>query len=204
MVSINIIVKCKQYLWLGIVVVGIVFVIGGVLYLFDVDMFGNGEIVVEQEFVLDMIGVVDMIFDDKVCQYVIIEMQVMVVQMQKQYEEICCELDVLNKQCGDDQCCIEKLGQDNVVLVEQVKVLGVNFVMVIGEFVLQMFVLLFGLEGELQSGNIFVFFLLQGSVVVLLLMVFYFGNGVMLLLQVMYQFVLVFNWIQCKVFICNE
>ncbi len=41
------------------------------------------------------------------------EMQVTAAQMQKQYEEIRRELDVLNKQRGDDQRRIEKLGQDN-------------------------------------------------------------------------------------------
>ncbi|AIF65022.1 conjugal transfer pilus assembly TraB domain protein [Escherichia coli 2848050] len=43
MASINTIVKRKQYLWLGIVVVGTASAIGGALYLSDVDMSGNGE-----------------------------------------------------------------------------------------------------------------------------------------------------------------
>ncbi|MCX0473736.1 conjugal transfer protein [Escherichia coli] len=38
MASINTIVKRKQYLWLGIVVVGTASAIGGALYLSDVDM----------------------------------------------------------------------------------------------------------------------------------------------------------------------
>ena len=42
------------------------------------------------------------------------------------YEEIRRELDVLNKQRGDDQRRIEKLGQDNAALAEQVKALGAN------------------------------------------------------------------------------
>ncbi len=49
MASINTIVKRKQYLWLGIVVVGAASAIGGALYLSDVDMSGNGEAVAEQE-----------------------------------------------------------------------------------------------------------------------------------------------------------
>ena len=40
--------------------------------------------------------------------------------------EIRRELDVLNKQRGDDQRRIEKLGQDNAALAEQVKALGAN------------------------------------------------------------------------------
>lgn len=107
MASINTIVKRKQYLWLGIVVVGAASAIGGVLYLSDVDMSGNGEAVAEQEPVPDMTGVVDTTFDDKVRQHATTEMQVTAAQMQKQYEEIRRELDVLNKQRGDDQRRIE-------------------------------------------------------------------------------------------------
>lgn len=121
MASINTIVKRKQYLWLGIVVVGAASAIGGALYLSDVDMSGNGEAVAEQEPVPDMTGVVDTTFDDKVRQHATTEMQVTAAQMQKQYEEIRRELDVLNKQRGDDQRRIEKLGQDNAALAEQVK-----------------------------------------------------------------------------------
>lgn len=121
MASINTIVKRKQYLWLGIVVVGTASAIGGALYLSDVDMSGNGETVAEQEPVPDMTGVVDTTFDDKVRQHATTEMQVTAAQMQKQYEEIRRELDVLNKQRGDDQRRIEKLGQDNAALAEQVK-----------------------------------------------------------------------------------
>lgn len=59
-------------------------------------------------------------------QHATTEMQVTAAQMQKQYEEIRRELDVLNKQRGDDQRRIEKLGQDNAALAEQVKALGAN------------------------------------------------------------------------------
>nr|UGK56977.1 hypothetical protein [Escherichia coli] len=124
MASINTIVKRKQYLWLGIVVVGAASAIGGALYLSDVDMSGNGEAVAEQEPVPDMTGVVDTTFDDKVRQHATTEMQVTAAQMQKQYEEIRRELDVLNKQRGDDQRRIEKLGQDNAAPAEQVKAPG--------------------------------------------------------------------------------
>ena len=133
MASINTIVKRKQYLWLGIVVVGAASAIGGVLYLSDVDMSGNSETVAEQEPVPDMTGVVDTTFDDKVRQHATTEMQVTAAQMQKQYEEIRRELDVLNKQRGDDQRRIEKLGQDNAALAEQVKALGANPVTATGE-----------------------------------------------------------------------
>lgn len=157
MASINTIVKRKQYLWLGIVVVGAASAIGGALYLSDVDMSGNGETVAEQEPVPDMTGVVDTTFDDKVRQHATTEMQVTAAQMQKQYEEIRRELDVLNKQRGDDQRRIEKLGQDNAALAEQVKALGANPVTATGEPVPQMPASPPGPEGEPQPGNTPVF-----------------------------------------------
>lgn len=200
MASINTIVKRKQYLWLGIVVVGAASAIGGALYLSDVDMSGNGEAVAEQEPVPDMTGVVDTTFDDKVRQHATTEMQVTAAQMQKQYEEIRRELDVLNKQRGDDQRRIEKLGQDNAALAEQVKALGANPVTATGEPVPQMPASPPGPEGEPQPGNTPVSFPPQGSVVVPPPTAFYPGNGVTPPPQVTYQSVPVPNRIQRKVF----
>ncbi|HGU0158174.1 TPA: type IV secretion system DNA-binding domain-containing protein, partial [Escherichia coli] len=193
MASINTIVKRKQYLWLGIVVVGTASAIGGALYLSDVDMSGNGETVAEQEPVPDMTGVVDTTFDDKVRQHATTEMQVTAAQMQKQYEEIRRELDVLNKQRGDDQRRIEKLGQDNAALAEQVKALGANPVTATGEPVPQTPASPPGPEGEPQPGNTPVSFPPQGSVAVPPPTAFYPGNGVTPPPQVMYQSVPVPN-----------
>ncbi|MCE2480664.1 F-type conjugal transfer pilus assembly protein TraB [Escherichia coli] len=204
MASINTIVKRKQYLWLGIVVVGTASAIGGALYLSDVDMSGNGETVAEQEPVPDMTGVVDTTFDDKVRQHATTEMQVTAAQMQKQYEEIRRELDVLNKQRGDDQRRIEKLGQDNAALAEQVKALGANPVTATGEPVPQMPASPPGPEGEPQPGNTPVSFPPQGSVAVPPPTAFYPGNGVTPPPQVTYQSVPVPNRIQRKVFTRNE
>lgn len=187
MASINTIVKRKQYLWLGIVVVGAASAIGGALYLSDVDMSGNGETVAEQEPVPDMTGVVDTTFDDKVRQHATTEMQVTAAQMQKQYEEIRRELDVLNKQRGDDQRRIEKLGQDNAALAEQVKALGANPVTATGEPVPQMPASPPGPEGQPQPGNTPVSFPPQGSVAVPPPTAFYPGNGVTPPPQVTYQ-----------------
>lgn len=200
MASINTIVKRKQYLWLGIVVVGAASAIGGALYLSDVDMSGNGEAVAEQEPVPDMTGVVDTTFDDKVRQHATTEMQVTAAQMQKQYEEIRRELDVLNKQRGDDQRRIEKLGQDNAALAEQVKALGANPVTATGEPVPQTPASPPGPEGEPQPGNTPVSFPPQGSVAVPPPTAFYPGNGVTPPPQVTYQSVPVPNRIQRKVF----
>lgn len=200
MASINTIVKRKQYLWLGIVVVGAASAIGGALYLSDVDMAGNGEAVAEQEPVPDMTGVVDTTFDDKVRQHATTEMQVTAAQMQKQYEEIRRELDVLNKQRGDDQRRIEKLGQDNAALAEQVKALGANPVTATGEPVPQTPASPPGPEGEPQPGNTPVSFPPQGSVAVPPPTAFYPGNGVTPPPQVTYQSVPVPNRIQRKVF----
>ncbi|HFT0903436.1 TPA: hypothetical protein ACHUBX_004577, partial [Escherichia coli] len=128
------------------------------------------------------------------------EMQVTAAQMQKQYEEIRRELDVLNKQRGDDQRRIEKLGQDNAALAEQVKALGANPVTATGEPVPQTPASPPGPEGEPQPGNTPVSFPPQGSVAVPPPTAFYPGNGVTPPPQVTYQSVPVPNRIQRKVF----
>lgn len=200
MASINTIVKRKQFLWLGIVIVGSVSAIGGVLYLSDMDMSGNTDAVAEQEPVPDMTGVVDTTFDDKVRQHATTEMQVTAAQMQKQYEEIRREMDVLNKQRGDDQRRIEKLGQENAALAEQVKAPGANPVTVTGEPVPQMPASPPGPEGEPQPGNAPVAFPPQGAGAVPPPTAFYPGNGVTPPPQVTYQSVPVPNRIQRKTF----
>ncbi len=200
MASINTIVKRKQFLWLGIVIVGSVSAIGGALYLSDMDMSGNTDAVAEQEPVPDMTGVVDTTFDDKVRQHATTEMQVTAAQMQKQYEEIRREMDVLNKQRGDDQRRIEKLGQENAALAEQVKALGANPVTVTGEPVPQMPASPPGPEGEPQPGNAPVAFPPQGAGAVPPPTAFYPGNGATPPPQVTYQSVPVPNRIQRKTF----
>ncbi|ECZ0089577.1 conjugal transfer protein TraB, partial [Salmonella enterica subsp. enterica] len=190
MASINTVVKRKQYIWLGIVAVGAAAAIGGGLYLSDVDMSGNGT-AAEQEPVPDMTGVVDTTFDDKVRQHATTEMQVTAAQMQKQYDEIRHELDVLNKQRGDDQRRIEKLGQDNAALAEQVKALGANPVTTTGEPVPHTPASPPGPEGEPQPGNTPVTFPPQGTVPPPT--AFYPGNGVTPPPQVTYQSVPVPN-----------
>ncbi len=156
--------KRKQFLWLGIVIVGSVSAIGGALYLSDMDMSGNTDAVAEQEPVPDMTGVVDTTFDDKVRQHAT-KMQVTAAQMQKRSEEIRRGMDVLNKQRGDDQRRIEKLGQENAALAEQVKALGANPVTVTGALP-QMPASPPGPEGEPQPGNAPVAFPPQGAGVV--------------------------------------
>ncbi|HAN1492232.1 TPA: conjugal transfer protein TraB, partial [Escherichia coli] len=121
-------------------------------------------------------------------------------QMQKQYEEIRREMDVLNKQRGDDQRRIEKLGQENAALAEQVKALGANPVTVTGEPVPQMPASPPGPEGEPQPGNAPVAFPPQGAGAVPPPTAFYPGNGVTPPPQVTYQSVPVPNRIQRKTF----
>ncbi|EGI5344993.1 conjugal transfer protein TraB, partial [Salmonella enterica subsp. enterica serovar Sandiego] len=196
MASINTIVKRRQYIWLGIVVAGAAAAIGGGLYLSDVDI-GNGTSA-EQEPVPDMTGVVDTTFDDKIRQHATTEMQVTAAQMQKQYEEVRRELDVLNKQRGDDQRRIEKLGQDNAALAEQVKALGAKPVTATGEPVPQTPASPPGPDGEPQPGNTPVPFPPQGAVPPPT--TFWPGNGVTPPPQVTYQSVPVPNRIQRKVF----
>lgn len=150
-----------------------------------------------------MTGVVDTTFDDKVRQHATTEMQVTAAQMQKQYEEIRRELDVLNKQRGDDQRRIEKLGQDNAALAEQVKALGANPVTATGEPVPQTPASPPGPEGEPQPGNT-PYPSAAGQRCCSTADGVLSRNGVTPPPQVMYQSVPVPNRIQRKVFTRNE
>ncbi|ECV2306907.1 conjugal transfer protein TraB [Salmonella enterica] len=198
MAGINTIVKRKQFVWLGLVIVGTVVTVGGAMYLSDLEN-GGGDVATTQEPVPDMTGVVDSTFDDKVRQHATTEMQVTASQMQKQYEEIRRELDVLNKQRGDDQRRIEKLGQDNAALSEQVKALGANPVTATGEPVPRLPASPPGPEGEPQPGNVPATFPPQNGAVPPPT-AFYPGNTGTLPPQVTYQSVPVPNRIQRKTF----
>ncbi|MEL2255786.1 conjugal transfer protein TraB, partial [Klebsiella pneumoniae] len=61
---INTILKRKQYLWVGIVVVGAASPIGGARYLFVGGTSGNGGAVAEQETVPGFTGVVESALED--------------------------------------------------------------------------------------------------------------------------------------------
>ncbi|ECF6756320.1 conjugal transfer protein TraB [Salmonella enterica subsp. enterica] len=198
MAGINTIVKRKQFIWLGLVVVGTVATVGGAMYLSDIENVG-GDTTTTQEPVPDMTGVVDSTFDDKVRQHATTEMQVTASQMQKQYEEIRRELDVLNKQRGDDQRRIEKLGQDNAALSEQVKALGANPVTTTGEPVPRPPATPPWPEGEPQPGNVPATFPPQTGTIPPPT-AFYPGNTGTLPPQVTYQSVPVPNRIQRKTF----
>ncbi len=139
----------------------------------------------------------------KVRQHATTEMQVTAAQMQKQYEEIRRELDVLNKQRGDDQRRIEKLGQDNAALAEQVKALGANPVTATGEPVPQMPASPPGPEGEPQPGNT-PYPSRRRAALLFHRRRRFIPNGVTPPPQVTYQSVPVPNRIQRKVFTRNE
>ncbi|EDW5004096.1 conjugal transfer protein TraB [Salmonella enterica subsp. enterica serovar Isangi] len=200
MAGINTVVKRKQYLWLGIVVAGAVTVIAGGLYLSDAGMKEPGGTVAGQEPVPDMTGVVDTAFDDKVRQHATTEMQVTAAQLQKQYDEISRELDVLNKQRADDQRRIEKLGQDNAALAAQVNALGARPVTLTGGPVPTAPAFSPGPDGEPPPGNTPVNFPPQGTGTVPPPTTFYPGNGVTPPPQVTYQPVPVPDRILRKVF----
>ncbi|EBS5543107.1 hypothetical protein DSA95_18500 [Salmonella enterica subsp. enterica serovar Plymouth] len=200
MAGINTVVKRKQYLWLGIVVAGAVTVIAGGLYLSDAGMKEPGGTVAGQEPVPDMTGVVDTAFDDKVRQHATTEMQVTAAQLQKQYDEISRELDVLNKQRADDQRRIEKLGQDNAALAAQVNALGARPVTLTGGPVPTAPAFSPGPDGEPPPGNTPVSFPPQGTGTVPPPTTFYPGNGVTPPPQVTYQPVPVPDRILRKVF----
>ena len=133
MASINSVVKRKQFIWLGIVLVTVGGAVGGGWYLADTRYEGSSEVSAADEPAPDMTGVVDSTFDQKVQQHATTEMQATASEMQKQYAEMRRELELLSKGLASYQGQIDKLNQDNAALSAQVSALGVNPVTTSGE-----------------------------------------------------------------------
>lgn len=126
MASINSVVKRKQFVWLGIVLGTVGLVGGGGWYLADVSYEDQGNSPSANEPAPDMTGVVDSTFDQKVQQHATTEMQVTAAGMQKQYDEMRRELELLSKGQASYQHQIDKLNQDNNTLSAQVTALGLK------------------------------------------------------------------------------
>ena len=126
MTSINSVVKRKQFVWLGIVLTTIGVVGGGGWYLADARYEGSSDTSTANEPAPDMTGVVDSTFDQKVQQHATTEMQATAAGMQKQYDEMRRELELLSKGQAGYQHQIDQLNKDNAALSAQVSALGLK------------------------------------------------------------------------------
>lgn len=117
--NINTLIKRKQYLWMGLIGVGVAATVGAGWYLSDVDMRSNTSQQKTEEPVPDMTGVVDATFDDKVQQHATTEMQVAQLEMNKEFKRIQQEIDLLSKGRLEDQKRIEQLSTENETLKTQ-------------------------------------------------------------------------------------
>lgn len=133
MASINSVVKRKQFVWLGIVLVTVSVVAGGGWYLADVRYESERDTPTSDEPAPDMTGVVDSTFDQKVQQHATTEMQATAAGMQKQYDEMRRELELLSKGQAGYQRQIDQLSKDNDALSAQVSALGLKPVTTAGE-----------------------------------------------------------------------
>lgn len=126
MANINKLVKNKQFMWLGVIVFSTVTVIGGGMYLSDVEL-GSGDTTQSQnEPAPDMTGVVDSRFDAKVQQHATTEMQVTAANLTKQFDALQTEMNLLNKDRSEDKEQIVTLTNLNHALQEQLDKLKVK------------------------------------------------------------------------------
>lgn len=196
MASINAIVKRKQFVWLGIVLSTLGVVGGGGWYLAEARYEGTEAVQATDEPAPDMTGVVDSTFDQKVQQHATTEMQATAAGMQKQYDAMRREMELLSKGQADYQRQIDKLNGDNAALADQVKALGAKPVTGSGEPAPQPPSPPPGPEGEPQP----VGFPPQGRGAVPPPTAFYPGNGVTPPPQVSYQSIPVPNQVRRKTF----
>ncbi|MBL0881597.1 conjugal transfer protein TrbI, partial [Serratia ureilytica] len=100
MANINVLVKRKQYLWLGAVALAVAAAIGGGYY-FSQD--AELETQHPAEPAPDLTGVVDNTFDDRVQQHAITQTQAAQAEINKQFTALRQEIDLLNKSRLEDQ-----------------------------------------------------------------------------------------------------
>lgn len=118
MANINALVKRKQYIWLGLLFLGLTAIVGGAWYFSEMDMSGNTN-TVGHEPAPDLTGVVDSQFDGKVQKHAITETQAAQAEIKKQFSTLRQEIDLLSKARQEDQRRIEALSAENKKLSDK-------------------------------------------------------------------------------------
>lgn len=126
MANFNTLIKRKQYLWLGLILVGGAAAVGGGLYLSELNLSSDEEAPAQGEPAPDMTGVVDSNFNTKVEQHATTEMQATAADLNKRFSSLQGEVDLLSKARNADQVRIDKLSNENAAMQEQLKALGVK------------------------------------------------------------------------------
>ncbi|KTJ39426.1 conjugal transfer protein TraB [Klebsiella aerogenes] len=153
MANINKLVKNKQFMWLGVIAVSAVAVIGGGMYLSDLEVGSDDAAQTQNEPAPDMTGVVDSRFDTKVQQHATTEMQATAADLTKRFDALQNEVNLLNKGRGEDQKRIEQLTTENQAMQDQLNKLGVKPTTTSGEPVPKPPIPAPGPEGEPQPAG---------------------------------------------------
>ncbi|EOY0933955.1 F-type conjugal transfer pilus assembly protein TraB, partial [Klebsiella pneumoniae] len=196
MANFNTLIKRKQYIWLGLILAGGAAAVGGGLYLSDLNMSSDEEAPAQGEPAPDMTGVVDSSFNSKVEQHATTEMQATAADLNKRFDSLQGEVDLLSKARTADQIRIDKLSSDNEAMQTQLKALGVKPAVSGGEPAPTPPSPPPGPEGEPQPAS----YPPQTGAAVPPPTAFYPGNGMTPPPQVSYQSVPVPNQIQRKTF----
>ncbi|HCD6793273.1 TPA: conjugal transfer protein TraB, partial [Klebsiella pneumoniae] len=170
--------------------------VGGGLYLSDLNMSSDEEAPTQGEPAPDMTGVVDSSFNSKVEQHATTEMQATAADLNKRFDSLQGEVDLLSKARTADQIRIDKLSSDNEAMQNQLKALGVKPAVSGGEPAPTPPSPPPGPEGEPQPAS----YPPQTGAAVPPPTAFYPGNGMTPPPQVSYQSVPVPNQIQRKTF----
>lgn len=126
MANFNTLIKRKQYLWLGLILVGGAGAVAGGMYLSDLNLSSDDEAPVQGEPAPDMTGVVDSHFNAKVEQHATTEMQATAADLNKRFQSLQGEVDLLSKARTADQVRLDTLSNENAAMQEQLKALGVK------------------------------------------------------------------------------
>ncbi|HDC4311377.1 TPA: type IV conjugative transfer system protein TraL, partial [Enterobacter kobei] len=140
--------KGRGSAWLSAVAV-----IGGGMYLSDLEVGSDDAAQTQNEPAPDMTGVVDSRFDTKVQQHATTEMQATAADLTKRFDALQNEVNLLNKGRGEDQKRIEQLTTENQAMQDQLNKLGVKPTTTSGEPVPKPPIPAPGPEGEPQPAN---------------------------------------------------
>ena len=200
MANFNTLIKRKQYVWLGLILVGGAAAVGGGLYLSELNLSSEEKVPAKDAPAPDMTGVVDSKFNTKVEQHATTEMQATASDLKKSFDDLQKEVDLLSKARNADQVRIDRLSNENVSMQEQLKMLGVKPAVSGGEPTPAPSSPPPGPEGEPQP----LIYPPQSGGAVPPPTAFYPGNGATPPPQVSYQSVPVPNQIQRKTFNYNK
>lgn len=119
MTNINLLVKRKQYLWIGVITLVIALMVASGAFLSGLS--SSKAPTDNQEPPPDLTGVVDTTFDQKVSQHAITQTQAAQIEILRRFKALEQKIDHIGKTHSEDKQQLEELSKENKRLTQQIK-----------------------------------------------------------------------------------